>query len=67
MKNHTKIGKVIYWLGFLVFMFGIMFNEHIGILGEESSEFSSYSIPAIIIGIVLIVITNFFKKSSGNR
>ncbi|WP_188856612.1 hypothetical protein [Oceanobacillus indicireducens] len=44
MKNHTKFGKVIGWLGFLLFMLGFMFNERIGVLAEDIPE-EFYPLP----------------------
>jgi len=59
MKNHSKFGKVFFWFGFLLFILGFMFNEEIGVLAED---FYPFSLPAIIIGITIIIISNFFKK-----
>lgn len=62
MKIHTPLGKVIYWLGFLLFILGIGFNENFGIISDSPGILTSFSIPAIIIGIILLLISNFFKK-----
>ncbi|RDW15123.1 hypothetical protein [Oceanobacillus chungangensis] len=63
MKKHTKFGKIIGWLGFLFFMLGFAFNERIGVMVEDIPEvYYPFSLPSIIIGIILLVISNFFKK-----
>ncbi len=62
MKKHTKLGKVIYWLGFLLFILGIGFHEKVGIITDSPVVFSTFSLPAIIIGIILLFISNFSKK-----
>jgi hypothetical protein len=63
MKKHSKLGKVVFWFGFLLFILGWMFNKEIGILAEDIPEvFYPFSLPAILIGIIIIFISNFFKK-----
>ncbi|MGN8644906.1 hypothetical protein ACTNEO_02310 [Gracilibacillus sp. HCP3S3_G5_1] len=62
MKKHTLIGKVLFWLGFLIFILGFIFNKTVGIIQEVPESVYSLSIPAIIIGIVLIIISNVFKN-----
>lgn len=64
MKNHTKFGKVIFWIGFLFFMLGIAFNERISLIADGPEVFSTFSTPSIIIGIILIIISNFFKNKN---
>lgn len=65
MKKHTKFGKVIGWLGFLLFMLGFMFNESIGVLAEDIPEdFYPFALPSIIIGIILLLLSNFFRKKN---
>lgn len=62
MKKNTPLGKVIFWAGFLFFILGMSFNESLGWIQDAPGFFSSFSIPAVIIGIVLIVISNFFVR-----
>ncbi len=64
MKKHTRFGKVIFWLGFPFFMLGITFNKTLGAIVDSQEVFSIFSIPSIIIGIILIVISNFFKNKN---
>lgn len=64
-KKHTTLGKIISWLGFLLSIIGLMFNEGIGILAEDIPEtFYPFSLPLIIIGIILLLVSNFFKKKN---
>ena len=63
MKKHSKFGKVVFWFGYLLLMLGFMFNERIGVLAEDIPEvLYPFSLPSIIIGAILIIISNFFKK-----
>ncbi|WP_140321983.1 hypothetical protein [Oceanobacillus rekensis] len=62
MKKFTMLGKVIYWLGFLFFISGFLFNEN-GVMAEDIPEvFYPFSLSSIIIGIILMVSSHFFKK-----
>ncbi|WP_062052217.1 hypothetical protein [Bacillus sp. JCM 19034] len=62
MKKHTNVGKVIYWLGFVLFILGFAFNDMIGMITNGPEIFSNLSIPAFIGGIVLLICSNFFTK-----
>ncbi|RIW30420.1 hypothetical protein D3H55_16940 [Bacillus salacetis] len=62
MNHQTLLGKVLFWLGFLLFIFGFIFNSSVGIIEDGPEFFPTISIPAIIAGIILIVLSNFFKK-----
>lgn len=62
-KKHSKLGKVMGWLGFLFFMSGFLFFSESGLVAEDIPEdFYPFALPSIIIGIILLVISNFFKK-----
>ncbi|ASN05421.1 hypothetical protein [Virgibacillus necropolis] len=62
-KKHSKLGKVIGWLGFLFFISGLLFFSESGVMAEDIPEvFYPLALPSIIIGIILLVISNFFKK-----
>jgi len=61
MKKHTKLGKVIYWLGFLFFISGLLFFSGRGVMAEDIPEtFYPFALPSTIIGIILLIISNFF-------
>ncbi|MEH7239482.1 hypothetical protein [Bacillus sp. JJ1562] len=65
MKKHTKFGKVIGWLGFLFFISGFFFFSESGVsAGDIPEVFYSFSLPSIIIGIILIAMSNFFKNKN---
>ncbi|WP_430787185.1 hypothetical protein VBD025_15780 [Virgibacillus flavescens] len=60
-KKHTKLGKVIVWIGFLFFMSGFFIVTDLA--GEDTPEaFYPFAMPSIIIGIILLIASNFFKK-----
>jgi len=61
MKNRTRMGKVLAYLGIFLFVTGIGFNQSIGYI-DKSEPYTSFSIPLIIIGMVLTISSNFFKK-----
>lgn len=65
MKKHSPLGKVIFWLGFLLFVLGIAFNDSLGWIADGPKILSSFSIPSIITGVILIIISNFFKNGNG--
>jgi hypothetical protein len=64
MKKHTTFGKVIGWLGFLFFMLGFTFNGKIGVISDAPENLAALSVPGIIIGIVLMIISNFFRRKN---
>lgn len=64
MKKQTMFGKVIFWIGLLFFMLGMAFNKTLGLKTDGPEEFSTFSIPSIILGIILIVISNFFRNKN---
>lgn len=65
MKKHTKFGKVIGWLGFLFFISGLLFFSESGVLAEDIPEvFYPFALTSIIIGVILLVLSNFFRKKN---
>lgn len=66
LKKHTKFGKVFFWFGLLFFMSGVAFNQRLGVITEGPEILSTFSIPLIILGIILIVISNFFRNKNSN-
>ena len=62
MKKHNSIGKFLYYVGIFLFAIGFTLNQTIGII-DAPGPYSSFSVPLIIIGIVLLVTSNFFKKN----
>ncbi|MGP4038625.1 hypothetical protein ACTWP4_01765 [Gracilibacillus sp. D59] len=64
MKKHTPFGKMVFWLGFVIFVLGIAFNGTLDIIQDAPESVYSFSTPAIIIGIILITISNVFKKEN---
>ncbi|RIU94782.1 hypothetical protein [Oceanobacillus picturae] len=65
LKNHTTFGKILGWLGFLFFISGLLFFNKSGVLAEDiPAAFYPFSLPATIIGILLMLSSHFFKKKN---
>lgn len=62
MRKHSPLGKVVFWLGFLLSVLGVAFNDSIGMITDGPDIFSSFSVPAVIIGVSLIIVSNFFRN-----
>ncbi|WP_249872867.1 hypothetical protein [Oceanobacillus saliphilus] len=62
MKKHNRTGKYLYYTGILLFAIGFALNQTIGIT-DAPAPYSSFSVPLIVIGIVLLVTSKFFKKN----
>ncbi|GAA0603313.1 hypothetical protein GCM10009001_20340 [Virgibacillus siamensis] len=62
MRKHSPLGKVVFWLGFLLSVLGIAFNDSLGMITDGPDIFSFFSVPAIITGVILIIVSNFFKN-----
>ncbi|WP_042221649.1 hypothetical protein [Oceanobacillus manasiensis] len=65
LKYHTAFGKVLYWLGFLFFISGLLFFSKDGVMAEDIPEaLYPFALPATIIGIILLLSSHFFKKKN---
>ncbi|WP_077622639.1 hypothetical protein [Sediminibacillus massiliensis] len=62
MKKHNVFGKIIFWLGFFLFILGVSVNGTVGIVKDAPDIVSYYSLPALIVGVLLLLISNGFKK-----
>lgn len=62
IKKYTKAGNIIFYIGLLVFIFGLSMNEDIGWKKYYPEDYTNYSMPIMILGVVIIVGTNFFRK-----
>ncbi len=60
-KRQTTTGKWLAYLGLWIFAAGFAFSEIIGIEGTPSL-LRSASIPMIVIGILMLIISNFFNE-----
>lgn len=58
LKKHNKIGRVLFYLGTFLSAFGIAFKN----IDDLPETFSAYSITLIIIGVILLIASNFFKE-----
>ncbi|MYL56245.1 hypothetical protein GLW20_01840 [Virgibacillus halodenitrificans] len=58
MKKHNKTGRLLYYFGVFVGAIGIALE-----LVEDTPEtLSILAMPLIIIGVILLIASNFFKK-----
>ncbi|ASN05263.1 hypothetical protein [Virgibacillus necropolis] len=57
MRKHTKTSKVTYYIGIFLFAAGFAFGTT-----DVSVSYASLSIPLIVIGIIILISTNFFKS-----
>ncbi|MDP1421700.1 hypothetical protein Q8G35_25880 [Peribacillus simplex] len=66
MKAHNSFGKIIYWIGFLLFVFGLGTR-----FGPLDYNFlipnKSLAIIYTYIGIAILLISDFFKKPNNSR
>lgn len=69
IKKYTRAGNIIFYIGLIVFVFGLSMNEDIGWKKYYPEDFTSYSMPIMLLGVVIILMTNFFrkKKQEGNN
>lgn len=63
LKKHNKIGRVLFYLGTLLSAFGIAFKN----IKDTPESFSTFSIPLIIIGVILLIASNFYKESKESQ
>ncbi|TFJ91696.1 hypothetical protein E4U82_16335 [Lentibacillus salicampi] len=61
-RRFNRTGKVIAFIGIWVFAFGIAFNETIAGISGTPDLLASLSIPLIVIGIIMLITSNFFKR-----
>jgi hypothetical protein len=57
MKKLTKSGKIVFFMGMWIFAFGFAFK-----LIVAPEPYLSFSMPLLIIGILLIIASIFFKE-----
>ncbi|MEB6551515.1 hypothetical protein MXL46_21260 [Heyndrickxia sporothermodurans] len=61
MRKHNKTSKLIFTLGIFIFAFGVAFNQRLGIT-DSPEPYASLSIPLIVLGLIVIVVSNFFGR-----
>ncbi|WP_132010076.1 hypothetical protein [Mesobacillus foraminis] len=66
MMKRTKIGKILYYTGILLFAAGFAFNQRIGI-ADTPEPYGALSLPLIVAGIVLVITSNFYKQVKENK
>lgn len=60
LKRFNRKGKMIAFIGIWIAAIGFAFNKTIGVSGTPDS-LGSLSIPLIVIGILLLIASNFFR------
>ncbi|MFC4025508.1 hypothetical protein ACFOUV_17135 [Oceanobacillus longus] len=61
LKKHNRIGKILANIGIYLFAIGFALNPTLGV-PDIPEPYSSFSVPLIVIGIVLSVTSNFSRK-----
>lgn len=62
LSTKSKTGKIILTVGFVLFISGIIFNKSLG-LADSPEYLKAISLPLIIFGVIMLITSNFFKKS----
>lgn len=62
IKKYTKVGNLIFYIGLLVFVLGLSMNKDIGWSKYYPEHYTNYSMPIMIAGVGIVIITNFFRK-----
>ncbi|WP_068672153.1 hypothetical protein [Oceanobacillus sp. Castelsardo] len=63
MKKHNKTGRLLYYTGTYISAFGIAFE----LVEDTPDPLSIIAMPLIIIGVVLLIVSNFFRKDNKDR
>lgn len=63
MKKHNKKGKVLFFIGIWLNAIGLALALVEGI----PEPFPTFSIPLIIIGVILLISSNFYKRSKEGK
>lgn len=61
LKEFNRKGKTIAFIAIWVAAIGFAFNKTIGI-SDTPDSLASLSIPLIVIGILLLIASNFFRR-----
>ncbi|MRG87502.1 hypothetical protein [Salinibacillus xinjiangensis] len=64
LDKYTKVGKILFWIGLAIFVVGLGFNEN---LTDAPEQLAGISRPIMITGIVVVFLTNFFRKKKTDR
>ncbi|WP_054860446.1 hypothetical protein [Gracilibacillus sp. JCM 18860] len=58
MEKHRKKSKTLFFIGIWLVAFGITFHSSLGI---QENMLGFPAIPLMIIGIILLMVSNFYK------
>lgn len=56
--RQNKTGEILFFVGIRFSAFGIVLN----VINEKPNPFFIFSIPLMIIGIILLIASNFYNK-----
>lgn len=62
MKKHNGMGRLLYFVGIFLSAFSIAFE----LLEGTPESLSVIAMPLIIIGVILLIASNFFREKRGN-
>ena len=63
MKKHNKIGRILYFTGIWLNAIGLALAFVEGI----PEPFPAFAIPMIVVGVILLIASNFFKKNREDK
>ncbi|MFJ7729650.1 hypothetical protein ACIQXV_26560 [Neobacillus sp. NPDC097160] len=62
LKRFNRTGKILAFIGIWVAAIGIAFNKTRGVPKTNIPELlASFSVPLIVTGILLLIVSNFFR------
>lgn len=59
MRKHNETGRLLYYIGIFVSAFGIALE----LVDDTPEPLSVIAMPLIIIGVILLIASNFFRKN----
>ena len=65
VEKENPTGKWLVYLGLWIFAAGFAFSEFIGIEGTPDL-LESASIPLVVIGLLMVILSNFFHKKGSD-
>ncbi|WP_102028887.1 hypothetical protein [Salirhabdus sp. Marseille-P4669] len=61
MKKYTLTGNIIFYLGLVVFLAGLLLRDA---KSEAFQPYVEHGTPIMIAGIVIVILTNFFRRKN---
>ena len=63
MKKHNKIGRILYFTGIWLNAIGFA----LAFVEDIPEPFPAFAIPMIVVGAILLIASNFFKKNREDK